>query len=375
MKTLKVSFSGITLFAGCLAVLGVPTPVFAQAAKPVLVEDVIARVDNQIIALSDYQKADAALHDEIAQQCQACPPDKILADYKAGQKNLLRDLIDTQLLIARAQDMNISVETDLVKKLDDIRKENNLASMEDLQKAVESSGLAWEDYKAQMRNSLLSQEVIRREVGSRMDIGTDEVKKYYDAHTEEFNRPEEVQLSEIFLTTEGKTPEEIAAIQKQAGALRDRVIAGEDFATLAKRYSQGQTAQNGGDLGVFERGALAPQIEEAVFKLEKGQMTDPIQTKTGFEVIKVVEHFQAGLQPLDKVENEIMNKLYTAKMEPALREYLAQLREENYVMVKPGYTDSAAIEGQTMIQEVAPTPDVPDKKKDKKHLGLPKVSS
>ena len=222
--------------------------------------------------------------------------------------------------------MNISVETDLVKKLDDIRKENNLASMEDLQKAVESSGLAWEDYKAQMRNSLLSQEVIRREVGSRMDIGTDEVKKYYDAHTEEFNRPEEVATCGNFSEQrKGRLRRKSPPFRKQAGALRDRVIAGEDFATLAKRYSQGQTAQNGGDLGVFERGALAPQIEEAVFKIEKGQMTDPIQTKTGFEVIKVVEHFQAGLQPLDKVENEIMNKLYTAKMEPALREYLAQL--------------------------------------------------
>src|ERR1700722_14842342 len=229
MKTLKHSSFGISLFAGCLAALGGSTPVFAQAAKPVLVEDVIARVDNDIITLSDYQKADAALHEEIAQQCQACPQDKILADYKDGQKNLLRDLIDTQLLIARAKDMNISVETDVIKRLDDVRKQNNLGSLEDLQKAVESFGMAWEDYKTQLRNSLMSQEVIRREVGSRMDIGTDEVKKYYDAHTSEFNRPEEVQLSEIFLTTEKKTPEEIAAIQKQAGALRDRIIAGEDF--------------------------------------------------------------------------------------------------------------------------------------------------
>jgi peptidyl-prolyl cis-trans isomerase SurA len=374
MKNLKLWPFGIALFASCAALLGASPSVSAQA-KPVLVEEVVARVDNEIITLSDYQKADAALHDEIAQQCQACPQDKILADYKDGQKNLLRDLIDTQLLIARAKDMNISVETDVIKRLDDVRKQNSLGSLEDLQKAVESSGMAWEDYKAQLRNSLMSQEVIRREVGSRMDIGTDEVKKYYDAHTSEFNRPEEVQLSEIFLTTEKKTPEEIAAIQKQAGALRDRIIAGEDFATLAKRYSQGQTAQNGGDLGVFERGALAPQIEDAVFKLEKGQMTDPIQTKTGFEVIKVVDHFQAGLQPMDKVQNEIMNKLYSAKMEPALREYLSQLREENYVMVKPGYTDSAAIEGATVIQEVAPTPDTPDKKKAKKKIGLPKVSS
>ena len=159
-----------------------------------VVEEIVARVDNEMITLSDYQKADASLHEEVTQHCQGCTPEKIQDDYKEQQKNLLRDLIDQQLLISRAKDMSLNVETDLIKRLDDVRKQNNLTSLEDLQKAVESCGIAWEDYKTQMRNSLLSQEVIRREVGSRMDIGSDEVKKYYDAHTEEFNRPEQVRL-------------------------------------------------------------------------------------------------------------------------------------------------------------------------------------
>ena len=80
------------------------------------------------------------------------------------------------------------------------------------------------------------------------------------------------------------------------------------------------------------------------------------------------------MQPLDKVENEITNTLYRQKMEPAMRTYLAQLREESYVMVKPGYTDTAAVPGATVIQEVAPTPDAADKKKAKKKLPLPKAN-
>ena len=98
-----------------------------------------------------------------------------------------------------------------------------------------------------------------------------------------------------------------------------------------------------------------------------------IQTKTGFEVLKVVEHFQAGQQPMDKVENEITNKIYLQKMQPTMREYLAQLREESYVMVKPGFTDAAAIAGASIIQEVAPTPDTPQKSK--KKLPKPKAGS
>jgi len=367
------------LIAGKFAILAAGIALIAGGASAqknaVTVEQIVARVNNQIITLSDFQKADVQLQQEIKQQCQACPAAKIQADYAEQSKNLLRDLIDQQLLVERAKDMNISVETDLVKRLDDIRKQNNLDSIEALQKAVEGSGLAWEDYKTQLRNSLLTQEVIRREVGGKMDIGSEEVKKYYEDHKQDFNRPEQVDLAEIFLSTDNKTPDEIAAIKKKADDYRTRVMNGEDFAALAKRYSEGQTAANGGDLGTFERGQLAPQIEESVFGLAKGQMTDPIQTKTGFEILKVVDHYQAGLQPLDKVENEVTNRIYQEKMQPALRDYLAQLREENYVMVKPGYTDSAAIAGnQTPIQEVAPTPDTPDKK-GKKKLPLPKVNS
>lgn len=108
--------------------------------------------------------------------------------------------------------------------------------------------------------------------------------------------------------------------------------------------------------------------------MEKAQITEVIQTKTGFEVLKVENHYQAGLQPLDKVENEIMNKLYMQKMQPTMRQYLAQLREESYVMVKPGYNDSAAVAGASVIQEVQPTPDAPTKKKEKKKVPLPKVN-
>jgi peptidyl-prolyl cis-trans isomerase SurA len=339
-----------------------PANLRAQA-KGAVVEEIVARVNNSIVTLTDYQKADQSLRDEVSRACQNCPADKISADYKDRQKDLLRDLIDQQLLIERAKDMGINADADLVKRLDDVRKQNNLNSVEDLEKAVEQSGIAWEDYKTQIRNGLLTQEVIRQQVGGRLDIPSEEVKKYYDAHKDQFTRPEQVELAEIFLSTEGKSLEEVSAVRTKADDLHDRVAKGENFTEIAKRYSEGSTAKDGGDLGRFERGQLAPQLEESVFKLDRNAVSDVIQTKTGFEILKVINHFDAGLQPLDKVDTEIMNKLYTQKMEPALRTYLAELREESYVLVKPGYTDTAAIQGASVIQEVAPTPDTPKKKK------------
>jgi peptidyl-prolyl cis-trans isomerase SurA len=348
----------------------VPASLFAQAqaqakSKGLIVEEIIARVNNSIITLSDFQKADATLRDEVAHECQNCTPDKLDAMYRDRQKDLLRDLIDQQLLIQRAKDQGVSVETDLIKRLDDVRKENKLGSLEELEKAVEGEGLSWEDYKSQIRNNLLTQEVIGREMHNRIVIGKEEVKKYYDEHQPEFVRPELVVLSDIFLSTEGKTPEEMAVIQRKMEDYRNRLVKGEEFSELAKRYSEGPTGKEGGNIGTFERGQLSKQIEEAVFALNKGGLTEVIQTKTGFEVMKVVEHFQAGQQPLDKVESEIMNRIYLQRMQPTMREYLAQLREESYVLVKPGFTDTAAVAGASAIQEVSPTPDAPQKSKKK----------
>jgi peptidyl-prolyl cis-trans isomerase SurA len=360
---------------GALAVLGALSlavaGAHAQSTKGTVIEEIVARVNNQVITLSDYQKAQAGLKQEAAQDCPNCSPMQLAGEVDKKQKDLLRDMIDQQLLIERAKDMDVSVETDLVKRLDEVRKQNNLNSLEDLEKAVESQGIVWEDYKTQLRNQLLTQEVIRREVGGRMNIGSDEIKKYYDAHKQDFNRPEEVDLQELFLSTEGKSPEEVESVRTRADDLHNRLVKGEDFDTLVKRYSEGSTAQQQGDLGEFERGQLDKQLEPAVFALDKNQFTDVIQTKSGFEILKVRDHFQAGLQPLDKVENEIQNVLYRDKMDPAMREYLAMLREESYVLVKPGYVDTAAVPGATVIQEVAPTPDAADKKKQKKKLALP----
>jgi len=354
----------------------VAAPAAAPAAPShhgVVAEEIVARVNNDIITLTDYAKAEVALKQDVAEECQGCTPDRMEAMYKDKQKDLLRDMIDQQLLIQRGKDESISVETDVIKRLDDVRKQNGLASLDDLEKAVESQGLSWEEYKTQIRNGLLTQEVIHREMGQRIVIGHDEVKQYYDAHLKDFVRPETVDLAEIFLDTQGKSQQEIEAIQQKIEDYRNRVIKGEDFSEIAKRYSEGSTKDKGGNLGTFERGQLSKQLEDVVFKMDKGQITDVIQTKTGFEVLKVLDHFQAGQQPVEKVENEIMNRLYLQKMQPQLREYLAQLREESYVTVKPGFSDSAAIVGASVIQEVAPTADTQQKTNKKKMK--PKLSS
>jgi peptidyl-prolyl cis-trans isomerase SurA len=331
---------------GALALLATPILPRARAqAKPASAGEIVARVNDLTVTLAEYQKAEQQLRDEVTHDCQGCPPEKILALFKDQQKDLLRGLIDQALFVQRAKDMGISVESALNQRLDEVRQQNGLATPADLQKGVEASGLSWEEYKTTIRNSLLQKEVVKREVGSHLEVTDDEVKQYYDAHAQDFALPERVVLSEISLSTEGKSPEEFAAVRSKAEGLRSSVLNGDDFQQVATRYSQGSTATNGGDLGTFTRGELAPQIEAIVFQLNKGQITDVIQTRSGFEFMQVQDHLAAEVQPMEKVDTQIRNTIYAQKMQPRMREYLAELREQSYVIVKPGYTDSALVTG------------------------------
>ncbi|HSY32513.1 MAG TPA: peptidylprolyl isomerase [Verrucomicrobiae bacterium] len=336
-----------------------------------VVEEIIARVNNEIITQSEYEKAKVAAADEAKQDCQGhCTPEQLQIAIEDRQKNALRDLIDQSLLVQRGKDMGLSVEPDVIKKLDQIRIQNNINSMEDLEKAVSAQGVNWEDFKNNIRNGVLTQRVISSEVGSHITIGHDEIEKYYNEHKSEFVRPEQVALRSIEINTEKKSPEEIVELKKKAEATLKRIKDGEDFGEMAKRFSDGSTAKQGGFLGVYKRGELSKELEDVVFKMRKNDITDVMDTKQGFLILQVLEHYDEGEQTLAKVEPEITDKLYTARMEPAMREYVKTLREQSYVVIKPGFQDMAG-GGNSEIQEVSATAEASKKtKKAHKKYGL-----
>ncbi len=357
----------------------------APAQKPVasqtpassggrVVEEIIARVNNEIITFSDLSRARQALQAEVEEDCRkGCSPEERAKVTKEKEDNMLRDLIDQSLLVQRGKDAGINVQPECIKRMDQIRQQNNIASMEDLEKAVNESGIVFEDWKNNLCNSLLTQEVIRREV--RPDIASEEVKKYYDEHKQEFVRKERVFLSEIFVTIEGKKPEEVPGQEDKAKKLLARIRDNnEDFAELAKRYSDGTTAHDGGFLGNegFTRDGLPKDMADAAFKLKRGEVTDVIKTDKGFLILRVDQKFAEGLQALETVESEIQSRLYYDKLRPAMREYMKKLREDSYVLVKPGYVDSAAVAFTpiTEVEPAKPKDDEESKKKRKKFLWI-----
>jgi peptidyl-prolyl cis-trans isomerase SurA len=343
---------------GLVMALGISMAAWGQEQPPQppgqVMDQIIARVNDDIITSNQYQQALSSLRGQIKHDCPACTQAQLESRYQAQSKNVLRDLIDQDLLVERAKDDGMNVDIQVVKQLDQMRQKYNLPSMQALQQAIESEGVNWSDFKDSIKRQLLTQQVIENEVGSTVQISHAEVQKYYDAHKQEFNRPESVVLREIFLSTKGMTPAQVEATRKKIENLRQRVLNGDDFGQLAKLYSQGTTAKQNGELGIFEKGQLAPAVEKDVFQLSDGQMTPVITMPNGLELLQVEKHYQAGIQPLDAVESEIENDIYLRKLGPALRTFEEKLRGESYIKIQPGYVDTAAVP-ETPIQEITPT--------------------
>jgi len=368
----------------------------ALAAGQTVVEEIIARVNGQIVTRSELVRSKEQLKDEVKQQ------DPANADqlYAEREKDVLRDLIDQQLLLEKGKDLGITGDTELIKRLDQMRKDMKLDTMEDLEKAATAQGIPYEDFKQNMRNQIITQKVIGEEVGSHLNITKDEEQQFYDEHKNELEQPESIKLSEILIAPQkpsaatsvkpaegagsdgtgedakaqqasneaAKQSEEqaaLAAAETKANDILKQIRAGASFEDTAKKYSEGPSAAQGGDLGVFKRGTLAKELEDRTFAMKVGDVTDVIRTKQGYVILKVTAHQMPGIPPLKDVEARVQDALYYQKLQPALRAYLTKLREDAYIKVADGYTDSGASPNQTQPVEVS-TPKAADTKRLKK---------
>jgi peptidyl-prolyl cis-trans isomerase SurA len=348
-----------------LVLLALAAPLFA--GDDTVVEEIIARVNNQIITRADLRRESEQVLDQLKQQ------DAATADQKfvQRQKDVLRDLIDQQLLVDKGQDLGISADTELVKRLDEMRKQMNLSDMDALEKAAQSQGISFEDFKQNLKNQIITQRVISQEVGAHVQITKDEEKKFYDDHKDEMERPEQVRLSEILIPVDSEKDPNATAAQQKAENVEAQLKASKKFEEVAKAESNGPTKDNGGDLGYFKRGVLAKELEDKVFPLKQGEHTGPIRTKQGFVIIQVAEHQEAGVPPLSQIEPKIQEAVYMDKLEPALRTYLTKLREDAFIDIKPGYVDTAASPNETKpVYTTATNEHAKAKLKKKKKYGL-----
>jgi peptidyl-prolyl cis-trans isomerase SurA len=311
-------------------------------AQTKTVDEIVAWVNSDIILKSDFETRRAQIRNDLAEPA---PRGRGLQGAQLDQafndqiKLLLRDLIDETLLLQQAKDMGLNADLEVVKTMEQLRQERRLESLDELEKAIVAQGFSVDEFKQNIKTRYLTSQVLQREVYGRVVVTTEEMRKYYDANIKNFDRPAGIRVREISVYTENRGPAEIESQRKKIEEALAAVKKGDNFADVASKYSESQTAQEGGDLGFFVKGELAKPLEDVASTLEKGQVSDVINLNGAFMILKVEDKHEGGTLPFELAQKEIQDILWTQGVQPKIREYLTKLRADGFIRVADGYAD------------------------------------
>jgi peptidyl-prolyl cis-trans isomerase SurA len=282
-------------------------------AGPVVVDRVVAVVNNEIITMSDLQRE---------QQKHATITD---------QRLVLEGMIDRKLQMAAAKRNGIDVtDGELTEGIDDIRKRNNMTAAQ-FEQALAKEGLTLEQYRAELREQMTLSRLFNKYVRTGLAVDDAEARAYYDRNAKQYSLPEEVKVRHLVVAVPEKaSPAEVKAAQEKAAALMERIRTGEDFIRLIREHSDSPSAKQDGDLGFLQRGHAIPELEEAAKSLKPGEFAGPVRCDDGFHIIRV-EDIRTPVQPFEKVKEDITRMLFEQKMENTYRSFLQSLRSESHI--------------------------------------------
>jgi peptidyl-prolyl cis-trans isomerase SurA len=317
---------------GAALALAFASTLAVSPARARLVEKVAAVVGDNIILASEVEEKAGPL---LAEASRITDPGKRSARATELRHEVLEKLIDDELILQQAADLKLSISSDQVdQSIDEIKRQNNIND-DQLRDALKGQGMSMSAYRADLKKQLLRFRVLNIQVGSRVSISDEEVKTYYDRHMKTGGNIQ-VRASHIFVAIpEGADAAAVKEKQAQAQKLLERAQAGEDFAKLAKQYSDdAATRADGGDLGTFGKDMLPRAIEELVFSMKVGDIRGPVRADRGYHVIKLVERKEKDAKPLEEVKDDIRIQLRQKEMERQTKTYLAELRKKTLVDIR-----------------------------------------
>lgn len=308
----------------------VPTLVFALfAATPApaaeVVERILAHVNSRIITQGAFDaRFEQVVHDQ--------GPPANAARAEEMRKTLFNTLVDEALIEDRARDLDlITNDKEIEDQIRRLKEENKVTTDAEFEKALEASGLTLAKLRDQLRNASTVQRVIGREVQSKVDTSDDALRVIYEREKESYRIPEKAHLAEI-LISRGSDP--AAALPRVGGAV-EALKGGAKFENVVRQYSDGSTKDRGGDLGWVSRGELLPEIDKTVFALSVNSVSDPIPTKFGWHLVKVLEKSPVSYKPFSEVRAEILKREQETQFQKKLAEYLEKLRRDAVIRVAP----------------------------------------
>lgn len=316
---------GNLLFA---AVLTAATLLAGTApSRAEVLERILAIVNDEVITEQDLQIVMAP----VVAQLRTAYSDREFEDQVTRIRGeFLNKLIEDKLVLSEARRLKVIVQDPEVEQmLADVR--NKFPTREIFLRAIEEQGLTEKKLFTRFQEQLMAQKLVNFEVKSRVSVSPGEINEYYRSHEGDFSRGDRVRLEQILVRVGSRTEEEAAQF---AASLRQQIAGGKSFSELASAYSEGSEAKDGGQMGWIERGQLMGEIDEKVFALSAGEVTEPIRSTLGYHLFRVVERETTSLRPLEEVRDEIQDILFKQKLRKRLESWIADLKKNAYISIR-----------------------------------------
>lgn len=312
---------------------------------------IVAVVNSEVVTAGDVAQAMAPLYQQFQATTSAHErPSKV----QEAEQRVVEMLINERLMLQEAKTPR-SVEVakgqwatpppitvgdeELADAVSDVKSQ--FAGEEEFLGVLKDHGMTLDDLKRRYRDQMTVQKLVDREVRSRLVVAPSEIMAYYQQHLDQYHGAEAVRLSNILIRVGGGMDD--AQAKAKAQKICDTLTGGADFTELAARHSEGPNAAEGGMMGWVERGRLIPEIEQAVFALQPGQISPVVKSTLGYHVFRLEEYRPVQTKPIADVQGEIRNALLQEKFQQRYREWIAKLRDRAYITIKtPAAASSAA---------------------------------
>jgi peptidyl-prolyl cis-trans isomerase SurA len=335
----KAATAARAVAAAAVLLMGSLAPALAQEQQ--LVEEIVARVNADVITRTQYLEVLKQTEDDIKQQTpDAAEAQKRFEEFKP---KILDIMIDNLLIIQKGQDLSIDVEADVNRQFTEMAKGEN-KSVTEFEELMRQNGLDPNDIRSRLRERLMRDRVMNQEVYGAIWRGLTEKEKreYYEAHSDKFMQEGELKLSELFLPVEGRSFTEIETKGREIVA---SARSGASFTDLVKKFGDPTRASyaNGGSLGSFKSTKdLAAPFSTAIENLKQGEVTDPIRLKDGVIILHVDERREAAAKPFEAVSNDVALTMVYDRSQEAEQKYLQKIRSEAHIKIPPGYETASA---------------------------------
>jgi parvulin-like peptidyl-prolyl isomerase len=319
-------FAAATLLLGAVA--------FSPRIHAEILEQVLVKVNGEIITKTEFEARQVA---ELRNRPDLGNATAFSPEFQKAVAEITPDLIlsavDELLLVQRGRESGYALgDAQFAQILENIKTSNNLQDDAKFQEALKQEGLTMADLRRNLERQMLVSQVQRAEILDKISITDEEAKAFYDAHRDEFTAPAEVTLREILLEVKasdrGVNVAEDDAVREQAGELRKRLLGGEPFPRLAGEFSVAASKANGGLIGPLKNEELAQGLRDLLAKMQVGDITEPIRTQRGYQILKLESRTESKLRSFEEARGDIGNRIGEQKLRGEREKYLDRLRTQ-----------------------------------------------